>query len=117
MKIREDLNISEPPYYCGDIKDIRDAANCIIGTNHSVILNYILLFAYSGDQGGIRSVIITTSNRPGKLSISIIYDNYSMIYQSMDSQWLISFIESLTDKKLLVLRNGLLEKFIEPIKI
>ena len=113
MKIRENLSIHEPPYYCGGIKDIHDAANCIIGTNHSVILNYILLFAYSGDSGGIKSVIITTSNRLGKLSISIMYDNYSMIYQSMDGTWLISFIESITDKKLSQLKDGLIEKFIE----
>ena len=113
MKIREDLNISEPPYFCGDIKDINDAASCIIGTLHSILLNYILLFVYSGNSCGIRSVIITTSDRVGKLSISIIYDNYNMIYQSMSSDWLINFIESLEDKKMKELKEGLINKFIE----
>lgn len=114
MKYRSDFSVYNPPVICGKFNNSEDVARYIGGTNHSVLLDYILLFAYLGDDSDIRSVIITTSSYIDKLSISVVYTNYSMIYTSMYANWLLRFIEKVgEDKKLKVLYNGLVSRFLD----
>ena len=114
MNYRSDFSIYNSPVICGKFSSMEEVARYIGGTNHSILLDYILLFAYLGDDSDIKSVIITTSSYADKLAISVVYSNYSMIYTSVSAGWLLRFIEKVgEDKKLKELYNGLVSRFID----
>lgn len=109
MKSYDDL-ISEPPMIVG-WSSVSEVADYISNTNHNIILNGYLLFAYLG-KDIIKSVIITTGNKYETYRISVFYEGYGMIHSGVKLNQLNHYINEFSkEKKLKVLYDKCLDRF------
>ena len=98
---------------CGNFSSEVEVAKYIYNTRHSILLCGILLYAYKGDNS-IKSMIISTNPMNNKMMISVFYDGYDMIYNSLVIESIpqvLSEVES--DKKLKILSDNLKLKFMK----
>lgn len=85
--------VTEPPIIVG-FKDINEVAEYLSLVSHPSLLDGYLLYAFIGPTEDVRSVILTTGYKYGKVMLSEVYDNYRMIFTEMNYDSLPEYINS-----------------------
>lgn len=113
LRLKSIDEILSSPYLLVGFTSIDQAAKYISNSPHSILLNGCLLYAYLG-EGSVKSVVITSHRKRGKIMVSVMYDGYKMIHCGRKIEHLESLIyEFESDKRLKLLHDSLKSRFYE----